>query len=394
MRFINFNTVLLILLILFLLNFLGLYVFTNTQKLIVLVPGFILGYKAISDSSDPLSNPYKLIILGLVLNSFSSFIYEGQSFYQSFNSLTNVLPLILLYYSLIGLRVEGDVVFKALTICSYIFCIFYITNYILVQSGVSLIEITEKNMERGVDARFRVMGSMLLPFLYFKSLGEYFEFDNKKSLLKAMLPLMVLLIMAFRTMIAAVALCTVIQLAQYKGLSTGIFKYILMGLILCAVLWNVPLVQEKINYMIEKQTEGVHTFDNDDYNRVISFQYFTEKHFQNPIEMFLGSGPVGISSSYGDKMRALQEYGIYPADWGILGAAWMYGFLTILGWIWYSIIMIRARWCEEARFISVLYIYMLLTSITSNEFATPGNFVIHACVLYLIHHFSINYEIE
>lgn len=383
------KTFLLTIIVFWLLNFLGLTNFSNTTLLIVLVPSYIIGISKTKNIKDCLFKPFLTIFIGLVLCCISSNIYEGQTWGECFNGLTLILPLFLVYYTLKAHNVKSPEVLLALKYASVIYCFFYILNYVLITYGLSIINVSETALEAGSEARIRLPGSMLISYLFFASLNEYLVNKKFTSLIFILLPLIVLFIMAFRTMIAGLLLCTILEITMINGFNKKFFKYSIIGIILTFLLYNIPIIQEKLNYMIEKQSQGNETFGNKDYIRLITFNYFMNDFFHNNIEMFLGSGPLGYGSTYTAKLNKLSEAGIYPVDWGLIGNAWIYGLTTVLGWIYFSIKMIFCKWNPSFKFLSVLYIYLLLVSITTVEFSRSGNFVIHGMVLYLLNSESL-----
>lgn len=374
----------LILLIFWLLNFLGLTDFSHTVLLLVLVPGFIQAMSNKKLRKDAMSKPFMVTVVGLILCSVSSYVYEGQSVFQCFNGLAGLLPLFLFYYFLKAYKVQKDTILKALKYAGIIYCIFYLLNYICIIYGFSLIHVSDKALEIGIDARVRIPGSMLIAYLFFSSLSTFILQRKRKELLLCVLALSVILVMAFRTMIAGIALCAILELFYLKGVSKSIFGYVIIGTVVVIVLYNVPIIKQKVDYMVSKQEEKSQTFEDKDYIRWITYEYFTEHFFANNTEKVLGSGPTGYGSAYTKKLVELQESGLYMVDWGLVGESWKYGIITIAGWIWFSLIMITRKWNTKYKYLAILYIYLLIISVTTVEFSRLGNWVIHAAVLYLI----------
>lgn len=379
------KVLILTILIFWLLNFLGITNFSFTILLIVLLPSFIKAMALYRNYKDEMSSPFLLVMIGLLLSSISSMIYEGQTLGQCFNGLAELLTLFFIYYALKTYKVESNVVISALNYASIIYCLFYIINYILISTtGFALIEVSDEEMDKGLESRLRIPGSMLVSYLFFSSLNKFILYRNKQvPLVCILLSASVILIMAFRTMIAGICLCAMLELIIIKGFKKSTIYYTIFAAVLLFIIYNIPVFQQKIEYMVEKQKDSSNTFEDEDYIRWITFDYFINDFFKSPIEMLLGSGPTGFDSNYTKRLKDLQDDGIYTVDWGLIGDAWIYGITTVLGWIWFSVKMIKRKWTSEYKYLSILYIYLLIISITTVEFSRRGNFVIHGVVLYL-----------
>ncbi len=376
---------LLVLLIFWLLNFLGLTSFSNTVLLIVLVPGLIKGLMKSKMKEDKMIKPFILTTIGLIMCSISSNIYEGQSFAQCFNGLSTILPLFMVYFSMKAYNIDTNILLKALHIAAICFCIFYLINYIALNKGIALVSASENAIEAaaGVDARIRLPGSLLVSYLYFENLNKYLITKKRKFIIGVILSIFVIVIMGFRTMLAGCIIGAMLLLFFIKGFSFAFIRYIFIGIFTAGLLYTVPIIQQKIDSNIERQEEGSETFANKDYARWISYNYYMEKHFHNDMEKFMGSGPLGFGSKYTSRIMDLQARGIYSVDWGLIGDAWILGITTVIGWIWFSLLMICRKWDIQHKYLSVLYIYLLLISFTTVEFSRIGNFAIHGFILYL-----------
>ena len=156
---------------------------------------------------------------------------------------------------------------------------------------------------------------------------------------------------------------------------------------------QIPAVQKQIDNMMLRQTEG-QTFQNEDYVRNIQLFYFINEHPINPLDYFFGSGIPSYSSKYGkDWYNVSTEIGSYGqrmtvgmygwVDWGIIGLSWMTG--VPMGILLYGFIlfMIFRKYGKRNLYISALYLFLLLTSITTIEFYRQGAYVYHAFILYL-----------
>lgn len=276
---------------------------------------------------------------------------------------------------------------KALTYLSLALCVFYIVQFIAFQRGIVLTDMFADgyDAEAGDLVRFRAVGSALAAWAYFYGLNGVLV-SQKKSFLKVLLlvlGLAVILLMSFRTMVAGLMLCTLVMVIKVNGLKSGLFKYLFLLFVAIVVAYNVPTVQKKIDYMIEKQ-QGDQTFANDDYIRWINFYYHLDENTKDDVEYYLGVGlNADKNSSLCIKEDNLMEQHLSWVDWGLIGLSWQVGLLTVLGMLLYSFKVIKFRFEPEQVCISVFFLYLVLISITTLEFARTGNFVVQALVLYL-----------
>ena len=63
-----------------------------------------------------------------------------------------------------------------------------------------------------------------------------------------------------------------------KGISKKNVFTILGGLILLLILWQLPIVQEQIGGIFDRQDSG-ETLDNEDYIRVVQWDFYMNGHF-------------------------------------------------------------------------------------------------------------------
>ena len=134
----------------------------------------------------------------------------------------------------------------------------------------------------------------------------------------------------FRTQLAAIVLLLAVMTSLIKKTSTA--KYIIIFAILAVILYQIPLVQNSLGNMMERQAEGA-SFNNKDYIRLVQFDYFTQHHFKSYLEYFFGSGVPNPRSSYGAPFYNVDTYiGPYNGwrDWGLVGLSWIIGLPTVI----------------------------------------------------------------
>lgn len=145
------------------------------------------------------------------------------------------------------------------------------------------------------------------------------------------------------------------------------------------------VVQNSINNMMKRQEAG-DTFANEDYIRVIQFNYFTKEHFKSPVEYILGSGIPNPRTKYGQPFYTVDPtLGPYNGwqDWGIVGLSWMIGIPAVLALLFPVFRIIRRKCDDKILFLKFFYIFLLLSSFTTIEFYRVGSFFFHGLLFYL-----------
>ena len=371
-----------------LLNFFGLVQYTYIIYAInaYFIANFIYSVWIRRKVKTPFDFALSVVLVGLILSGISSSYYENSNPLYVYFAYQFILALYF-YIILVNKDTQVKHVEKALTYLSLALCVFYIVQYIAFQRGIVLTDMFADgyDAEAGDLVRFRAVGSALAAWAYFYGLNGVLV-SQKKSFLKVLLlvlGLAVILLMSFRTMVAGLMLCTLVMVIKVNGLKSGLFKYLFLLFVAIVVAYNVPTVQKKIDYMIEKQ-QGDQTLANDDYIRWINFYYHLDENTKDDVEYYLGVGlNADKNSSLCIKEDILMEQHLSWVDWGLIGLSWQVGLLTVLGMLLYSFKVIKFRFEPEQVCISVFFLYLVLISITTLEFARTGNFVVQALVLYL-----------
>ena len=327
-----------------------------------------------------------VLLVGLILSCISSSYYEGSNPLYVYFAYQFVLA-IYFYSVLLHKRPKVADVEKSLAYLSIALCVFYIVQYIAFQNGITLTD----NFAEGFDAeeggmvRFRAVGSALAAWAYFYGLNQMLVSKKKakSNIILLVLGLTVILLMSFRTMIVGLMICTLIMVIKVNGFKSGLLKYLFLLFVGVVVAYNVPVIQKKVDYMIEKQ-QSDQNFQNEDYIRWINYYYHLNENTQDDWEYWLGVGLNADKKSHlCIKEDRLMEQHLSWVDWGLVGLSWQVGIISVIGMLIYSVKIIRYRFGKRQACISVFFLYLVLISITTLEFARAGNFLVQALVLYL-----------
>lgn len=333
----------------------------------------------------PFNIALSMILLGFVCSMISSNIFEGTNPWDAYKGGLFIFS-IFLFVLLESTNTQREDVEKALVWLSLAYCSFYIIQFIALQFGIAWVAVRDFADEQGMDARLRITGSALSGFAYCYGLCKLWTKEGNKVVNIALIALgaLVIILMAFRTLIASAAVVTLILAIKTWGFNLSSLRNIFLGCIFAVGITFIPTVQNKIEYMQNKQTEGTQTLANKDYIRWINLEYHYNDYFKNNTEMFFGSGiTASKGTNYSKKLNFLAESHMMYVDWGILGLTWMVGIITVFGMLYYCWRALRIRYDKEDSFIYIFFLYLIFGGIITNEFARPGNFAIQALVLYL-----------
>ena len=325
-------------------------------------------------------------LLSIFTNLVSCQIYRGQTIGESLSN-TELLWFffILSFYIYVyqGYSIQQiESAIKKLYLC---FCVVYLMQYFIFYPHHVFYMLSLMESEH----RFRLNGQYVLFWGYFYYLNVLIM--TKKPLAKDIFALLlgffVIILLGFRTGIVGIVLSSGLMVIRIKGFSYKIIKYFLIAGIIGVCVIATPVGRNILDNMIERnETES---FDNEDYIRVKQFMYFSQEHFKSDYERFWGSGMANVESKYGKYYVAMLDPGGVTSraqwrDWGLIGLSWIMGipmFLVMLFLIFY---MIFKKTDKNHYYVSCLYLFMLMSGITTVEVYRNGAFVFHGLMLYLM----------
>jgi len=332
------------------------------------------------------SLPFSLILIGFACSIVSSVVYEDSSVWKLFSGGRFLLSVFYLFFIELFQPDRKDVE-QALVILSIMMCSFYIIQFVCMMFGVSLLP-TKIDLEdvETTDIRMRMRGSALSAFAYFYGFCKLWNKEGRTGVNIALVVLgaTVILLMSFRTMIAALAIVTVYLAIRNSDETSPLLNKVLIGVIPLLLAATLPVVQDKFDYMIEKQMSGSATFLNKDYVRWQNLAFHYNGFFHDNVEYFFGSGIAAKNGTlYAAKLAFANSSHYMWVDWGLLGLSWMVGIITVIGILLYVWRVLKINYDRTDSYVFAFFLYLILVSITTNEFARSGNFVVQALVLYL-----------
>lgn len=340
-----------------------------------------------------------LFLICMFANFLACWLNRGQTIIQSLQTdeVKNML-MILFFYPLSKIKCNVKLIEKSIITLYFLFLICYFLQFFIFYP-VPVFQMIGVNTESivGFDSehRFRLVSQMIGFIGYFYLLNNILVYKKcpKYYYLGVFLGFLFIFLLGFRGEVIATLIASLYMIIRVKGAGFKMIGGTIGFAIMIVLLIQIPAVQKQISNMMERQEEG-QTFQNDDYIRNIQLYYFLNEHAINTSDFILGSGIPSYTSKYGKSWyrESTQKgsfgqnmtVGMYGwVDWGVVGLSWMIG--IPMGLLLYSFIIfiILKKYEKNYLYISSLYLFFLLTSITTIEFYREGAYIYHAFILYL-----------
>lgn len=361
--------------------FLSVYALNYVFALILFIFAFIERKK---------KNEYsKLIFFYLIfvlLSCLYSALFNGQNIVKTIVASYPCLG-ILSYFIAAHYKLTSEKLILTIKIICIAWCCSYLLQWLIYPTILFATALNEVNI---TDDEFRMrMPCSICAYLLFswginglvlrKKIGE--------NILYTLLGFLPILIMGFRSLTVLSVLCAILLITF---VTKKFFKSIMFGisfLFLMYLSYNIPIVHDKVNEMVERQEAG-QDFSNSDYIRYIEYDYFTEIIFIKPAERLFGGGyPVMDSSTeYGRKMYdSSYKYNMYWVDLGLIGLSFIIGIPAVCLLVWIVFLMIKNCSAKDMQFLRFSLLVVLVGSIvTSMELFRSGNLLIVGVILYYI----------
>ena len=329
-------------------------------------------------------NYHKMIrwyLLFVMVSCCSSWALNGQNPILVIGHSYDYFALLFFFY-LVKSDLSSKETIKVMEMLALTFCIGYIVQW-LIYPTVIFSQVDFFTNEAG-KYRARMTGSICCYFLLMYSINKFLLKKDWIFAVYGVLAFIPIIIQGFRTLVglSAVSAFLMIPFVLRSGRKT--FFYSLLGAVVSVAILSTSLVQSKMEEMMGRQ-ERNQTFDNDDYIRVLSFDYYWNQQFKRPVEKILGGGrPVDNSTSYTKRINiARNSYNYRWTDLGIVGLSMIIGIPAVLILV---LIYLRCIWsCKEPeiQFVRFTFLIVLLGSGTTAEMYREGNILLLSFFLYL-----------
>lgn len=333
---------------------------------------------------------YPSLIMGycifVLLSCFYSWIYNRQG-------LITVIGHSYTYFALLFFFIlqranlsskEAEDLFVKIALC---FCFCYILQYII-SPAVLFSGADDENKMNALKYRVRMPGSISGYFLLLYAINKYLLGENRKRnkyIFYALIAFVPIIIQGFRSLVTLTILAVflIIPFVLRNGKKTIIYS--ILGAVAVLVVSSTSLVQTKVDEMIDRQKSD-QTFENEDYIRFRSFDYYWNEQFIKPYEKFVGGGvPADNKSTYKKNIHnAIDYYRFYWMDLGIIGLSMIIGIPAVLIIVF---ICLYCMWkCKEPRLQYIrftLFVVLFGSIVTSMELYREGNILLLSLFLYI-----------
>jgi len=334
------------------------------------------GYK----KGNVFATPLKCLFFFCFVNMLSCYYFRGQTplHFLIGKDFTNMLPVFIVF-AIPAFKLSDEKVEKTLiALCSFFVCC-YLLQYLVYPVSIFV------NANEGAiasNARPRIPGQALLSLAFFYHLGKTCDKWRWNHVGIMFLSLLCLLILGFRSQLAVLVIVTGIYIIKRNRLSGKLAVYIIMGLSGLFVMSQTPIAQNKIKQIMDRNE--TQNFDNDDYVRIRTYNYYTQIAPYNQFERIMGIGLPNPNCKYGRVIQELKEHHIVWADWGLLGMAWVLGYPGTLCIIWYALLAFGLNVDKRYYYLKYWFLFMVLCSVFTREIYRDGAFAIQGIALYLI----------
>lgn len=276
--------------------------------------------------------------LFIVVNCFTCYFFRGQSVIVSIQAWAPFL-IIYLYPIIRTWNLSIEEWQKVIIYLFIYYAIGFVLQFIFSETMIMYMSSTWDKFLR--DGRVRIFSEGILYLATLLFWNKYLLRKKTHYLLLFVFGFILIFLTRFRLVLVSFPIVLLYIYYKINGFSWKIVYFSVTVVLAINVALRIPVVQEAIEEMVERRESD--SFDNDDYIRVISFDYFTNDHFKSNAEYFWGSGMPFLSldaekhevhetpSHYSKIMSELGAYYHYfTVDWGLLGLSWVAGIPFVL----------------------------------------------------------------
>lgn len=302
--------------------------------------------------------PLLLIVVGVLLSFIPAYVFYGQHLYHSLVVYRRTLCF-LLFPLLLSIRPTIRECRTAFYAHAFLYTVFSFIGTYLRKEWVPVPAGMEYIVNTDLLRALPGLHFVLLALVF--SLGQYRETFRRKYLILSVFLFAVIFMASNRTLLLAAFAVVIVAVLFNMPARTRVIAEMLIVVFVAALVvvgWNTiySLIRETIMQL-----------QDEDYNRVKAFNYFTAVK-NGPLSLFLGNGFIsGNVSSY---MEDLRQEGIYNSDLGLIGLWHQFGLLFPLSVLYYEV-----RGCSKyhAFHVRAMGVGMLVCSLTLAYFFNLGS---------------------
>ncbi len=333
------------------------------------------------NQNDSFKGPIYLLFICLIVNSISCLIYHDQDIVATLVAMRYFLYLGI-YFVLSNAKLSKFYLEKIIVYGATIYLIVF-----LIQVVIFPLKIVPTGRIDGLDRgllRFRIEGAGFLMLAGFLFLNRFILYKHKLQLIKYFICLAGLFMLGFRTLLIVAILCSVVLIFRTLNKPLKIVPYLIFISVALYFIYNVPFVNDFINNSSEETSNQLEA--GNDYIRFQTFDFYFNKVNVDELSLIFGNGFPQEDSGYGKMVtsQGVESNGYIFADIGLIGFAIIYGILSLVALLWISFKAIFYKLPKDSIYLSIYFLYLLLSSITTVEIYRIGIFGIEALALYLI----------
>ena len=299
--------------------------------------------------------PLALIITGILLSFIPAYLFYGQHLYHSVVVYRRTLCF-LFYPLLLSIRPTLRECRAAFFAFSFIYAA---ASFIGTYVHPEWIPVQE-GMEYVINTDFlqALTGLVYVPIALVFALEQYRDTHRRKFLFLSIFLFTIIFLNENRTVLASSFFIIVASVLFNLPARTRIPAEAILLLFFAVVIvfgWT---------YLYALLDETFTELQNEDYNRVKAFNYFTSVK-NGPLSFFMGNGY--ISGNVNSIMEDLRQEGIFNSDLGLIGLWHQFGLLFPLTALFY---IIRGLSKDHSFHVRGMSIHMLVSGLTMAYFFT------------------------
>ena len=319
------------------------------------------------------------LAISVVINCVSCLYFRKQSIFET---LVNWAPILLLYLyyplSCINLKVKD---WEKILFYLFLINLFLHIGLSLINKPYLLFGLDVSDQRYDNDGRLRLFSDGILFLGSIFTLNKCLISKNRRIhyLVLYLLSLLAILLMGFRTAIFAIVLVSLFVLFINKSLTIRSAAVILLAsTLLAGIFYKSNTVQKRISEITERNRNA--NFENDDYVRVLIFNFYYTEYFKSKYEMIFGSGMVRrvydnneITKTFNAKYPSdysrqvsfySDNYHFFPVDLGLIGLSWEAGIPAVVVLYFFCLILLLSPQKNDYNYIRGWGLFLILTSYT------------------------------
>lgn len=288
-----------------------------------------------------------------------------------------------------------DTLLKFLNIIMIITTICYVVQWMIYPTVIFNGAINDFDINDN-SFRMRFYCSFLFYLMFLYGINRYAKEHKLIYLTYSVVSFLPILIMGFRSLIAMAIISMIMTfISVTKQNVSSYLKYIVIGSIIIYSSLQFPIVQDKIDEMIERQ-ETEQNFSNENYIRNVALAYYSLE-FSSDITMWIfGGGHPQVGPDETPKNNYQRIFAnaysaqMYWNDLGIIGLSYIIGIISVLLLIYLCIMAMYKCKDKELQFIRFgIFCVLVSTIITSMELYRYGNLAVLGLLFYIVHRKSV-----